>query len=131
LFQIHTALLAVPGCSAKRVLTLAFGRAFATYIYKETHPVKNRVLISNLPESATSEALLALFTELGYEIEDIDLGPNPNWRLPPGYAVVTLSPKADLREAIGRVDGHDFQGRSILVSGVRPLKWRYRSERVA
>jgi len=93
--------------------------------------MKNRVLIQNLPLSATSEALRALFTDLGHNVQEIELGPNDKWRLPPGYAVVTLSPDADFRAAIKDADGKDFEGHVLLATGVRPLKWRYRSERAA
>ena len=93
--------------------------------------MKNRLLVRNLPESATPQALRELFAGLGYEIQEIDFGPNERWRLPPGYAVVVLSRDADPQLAINDTDGKDFEGRALLVEGVKPLKWRYRSERAA
>src|SRR4051794_39887912 len=104
-----------------------FGRILAS----SNSAVKNRVLIRNLPSSATPEAICALFEVFGYGVESIDLGPNDQWRLPREYAVVTLSPDSDVRKAIREIDGKEFQGRTLVVNGVKPLKWRYRSERAA
>lgn len=93
--------------------------------------MKDRLLLRNLPANASAEAVRALFEEATYGVEAVDLGPNDQWRLPRGYALVTLSPGADVRKAIREVDGKEFQGRTLVVNGVKPLKWRYRSERIA
>jgi RNA recognition motif-containing protein len=93
--------------------------------------VKNRLLVRNLALSSTPEALSELFAGLGYVVMEIDFGPNEKWRLPCGYAVVTLSDDADYRKAIRDTDGKDVGGRAIVVDGVKPLKWRQRSERAA
>ena len=93
--------------------------------------MKNRLLISNLPASATADALRAFFADLGHLVEEIDLGPNEKWRLPRGYATVTLSHTHDARKAIHDTDGKEFDGRTLLVEGARPLKSRHRSERAA
>jgi RNA recognition motif-containing protein len=93
--------------------------------------VRNRILVRNLTFSATPEALRAFFIDLGYHVQEIDLGPNKKWRLPRGYAVVTLSYDIDLSVVIEHADGKDFQGRALIVDGMRPLSWRYRSERAA
>jgi len=94
-------------------------------------PMRNRVLVRNLPISATSETLRAFFNDLGFLIQDIDFGPNEKWRLPRGYAVVTLPHKVDPAQFIEHTDGKDFEGRVLIIDGMRPLRWRYRSERAA
>ena len=91
----------------------------------------SRVLVRNLPHSATPDALRAFFAGLGYGIQNIECGPNEKWRLPQGYAVVTLSHNVDPATFIEHTDGKDFQGRALIVDGMRPLRWRYRSERAA
>lgn len=93
--------------------------------------MKNRILVRNLPLLSTPEALSELFAGLGHVVREIDYGPNEKWRLPCGYAVVTLSDDADYRKAIRDTDGKDFGGRALVVDGVRPLKGRQRSERAA
>jgi hypothetical protein len=96
-------------------------------------PTRSRVLVRNLSPSTTSEALRAFFAGLGYGygIQDIECGPNEQWCLPQGYAVVTLSHNVDPATFIEQTDGKDFQGRALIVDGIRPLRWRYRSERAA
>jgi RNA recognition motif-containing protein len=93
--------------------------------------VKNRLLVRNLPFSVTPPEVRSFFTGLGHEVETIELGPNEKWRLPRGYAVVTLAHGMDPHKVMKETDGRDFEGRVISVDGVRPLKGRYRSERVA
>jgi hypothetical protein len=93
--------------------------------------MKNRLLVSNLPRSATPPALREFFTKRGYDVDEIDFGPKEKWRLPWGYAVVTLSPDTDPWQAIRDTDGKEFDSRILVVHGVRPLRWRRRSERVA
>jgi RNA recognition motif-containing protein len=93
--------------------------------------VKNRLLVRNLPLSATPETLSELFERLGHAVQEIDCGPNEKWRLPRGYAVVTLANDADYWKAIRDTDGMDFDGRALVVDGVKPLKGRQRSERAA
>jgi hypothetical protein len=80
---------------------------------------------------STPEELSELFAGLGYAVQAIDFGPNEKWRLPRGYAVVTLSDDMDFRKAIRDTDGKDFGGRTLVVDGVKPLSWRQRSERAA
>jgi hypothetical protein len=91
--------------------------------------VRNRLLIRNLPVSATPEQLQAFFGEMGYEIQEIAFGPSEKWRLPYGYAVVMLSPNADSSKAIEAAEGKNFQGRALIVDGMKPRRWRHRSER--
>ena len=93
--------------------------------------MKNRLLVRNLPPSVTVGELNAFFAGLGHAVEEIDLGPNEKWRLPRGYATVTLSHASDTRKAIHDTDGREFEGRTLLVEGARPLKSRHRSERAA
>lgn len=93
--------------------------------------VKNRLLVSNLPASATPDTLRAYFVGFGHPVREIDFGPNEKWRLPRGYAIVTLSHQDAIRKAIQDTDGGEFEGRALRVEGIKPLKSRYRSERVA
>jgi RNA recognition motif-containing protein len=93
--------------------------------------VESRLLVSNLPYSATPDALRNFFTELGYAVQEVDIGPKKNRRLPPGYALVTLARDVDPHKAIQDTDGREFQGRTLLVDGWKPFNWRHRSERAA
>jgi RNA recognition motif-containing protein len=93
--------------------------------------VKNRLLVSNLPFSATPDGVRAHFGARGHSVSDIDFGPNEKWRLPRGYAVVTLAHNDDVRNAVRDMDGSEFEGRALRVEGAKPLKWRVRSERAA
>jgi RNA recognition motif-containing protein len=92
--------------------------------------MSKKLVVGNLPRTATVEALRALFIRLGYPVQDIDLVVDDATPRLPALAYITLSPHADKREAINDVNGRLFEGHQLTADDVRLSEPRQRTDRV-
>lgn len=78
-----------------------------------------KMYVGNLPFSATSDDVKDLFSQYG-EVTDVHIPIDRETDRPRGFAFVTMSSKSEMAEAIEKLDGQDFQGRSVRVNEARP-----------
>lgn len=82
-----------------------------------------RLFVGSLPYTATDEQLHELFSQVGpvvsvHVITDRYTGQGK------GFAFVEMSTEADAQKAIDTLNGHDFNGRSLVVNEARPQEDR-------
>jgi RNA recognition motif-containing protein len=73
-----------------------------------------RIFVGNLPFSATSATLSALFAQHG-KVETIALITDRDTGSPRGFGFIDMSP-ADAARAIQNLNGQDFEGRALKVT---------------
>lgn len=73
----------------------------------------SKILVTNLPESATRESLHALFARHG-TVEEVTMLSDRDTGLPRGVAIVTMSAREAAR-AIQNLNGHDMDGHALCV----------------
>lgn len=78
-----------------------------------------RIYVGNLPYSATESEVSALFAEHGEVGETVLIMDRETGR-PKGFGFVEMRNENEAREAIGKLDGHDFGGRNLKVNEARP-----------
>ena len=81
------------------------------------------IYIGNLPLSATSEAIQALFNLYG-AVETVNLITHPSTGKPRGFGFVKMTSGAN--EAIAALHEKDFEGRTLTVSRAKPRDQRPR-----
>lgn len=86
-----------------------------------------RIYVGNLPWSVTKARLEQLFSSFG-EIEDALVIANKYTGRSRGFGFVTFKKNKDAEEAIGKMDGKEVEGRSLVVKEARPLEERKSEE---
>ena len=81
------------------------------------------IFVGNLPFSATEADLRSLFADYGditsaAVITDRDTGQSR------GFGFIELSDQALATDAIGKLNGHDWDGRQLTVNEARPRQAR-------
>ena len=81
------------------------------------------IFVGNLPFSATEADLRSLFADYGditsaAVITDRDTGQSR------GFGFIELSDQALAADAIGKLNGHDWDGRQLTVNEARPRQAR-------
>src|SRR5262245_19523051 len=79
-----------------------------------------RLFVGNLPFSATDESLMQMFQQAGQVefakiITDRDTGRNK------GFGFVEMSTEQEAADAITKLNGAEFEGRSVTVNEARPM----------
>jgi len=75
-----------------------------------------RLYVGNLSYDTTSEALRALFSELG-PVTDVHMVMDRDSGRPRGFAFVTMGTRTDAENAIRELDGRVVDGRPLRVNG--------------
>lgn len=75
----------------------------------------SKLFVAGLPDGITEDALRALFTEAGSQVEQLSLPRDRATGRPRGFAFVTLGSPEQAEQARGRLDGTLVDGRSITV----------------
>jgi RNA recognition motif-containing protein len=92
----------------------ALGEAPDPSAKPRSHSVPGRLFVGGLAHGVTEAQVRAKFEELGpvdeaFIVADRDTGESRN------FGFVTMSDRRDAAEAIRRLDGQDFEGRSLVV----------------
>ncbi|BCR91096.1 RNA-binding protein [Aspergillus chevalieri] len=74
-----------------------------------------RLYVGNMPYTAKSEDVEALFTAAKFSIERIDIAIDPFTGRNPSYCFVDLPTKELADRAMGQLDGHDMLGRPVKI----------------
>ncbi|KAJ6127601.1 hypothetical protein N7523_003213 [Penicillium sp. IBT 18751x] len=74
-----------------------------------------RLYVGNMPYTAKSEDVEALFTAAQYSVERIDIAIDPFTGRNPSYCFVDLQTKEEAERAMIELDGRDMQGRAVRV----------------
>lgn len=79
------------------------------------------LFVHSLPESATSESLITLFSQL-YPLKHATVVLDPITKISKGYGFVTFADYEDARRAQQTFDGALFEGRKIKVKAAEPRR---------
>ncbi|KAE8354112.1 hypothetical protein BDV28DRAFT_131747 [Aspergillus coremiiformis] len=74
-----------------------------------------RLYVGNMPYTAKSEDVQALFTAAEFPIERIDIAIDPFTGRNPSYCFVDLESKELAEKAMNELDGHDMLGRPVKI----------------
>ncbi len=78
-----------------------------------------KIYVGNLPFNTSSNDLQELFSAHG-EVEEATVVTDRETGRSRGFGFVKMTDDNASREAIGALDGHDFQGRQLKVNEARP-----------
>ncbi len=79
-----------------------------------------KLYIGNLPFSADDQALAELFTQFG-DVESSRIVTDRESGRSKGFGFVEMASETSANEAIQKLNGTDFSGRSINVSEAKPM----------
>ena len=85
--------------------------------------MSKRIYVGNLPFSATSDEVQALFEEYG-AVSEVHLVTDRETGRPRGFGFVEMSEDDAADEAISQLNNRDFQGRMLKVNEARPRENR-------
>lgn len=77
--------------------------------------MSNRLYVGNLPFHATEELISQRFTSIG-EVVSVNVVIDRESGRSRGFAFVDMATPEAAEEAISKLDGEDFEGRSLRVS---------------
>ncbi|KAF7716338.1 Uncharacterized protein PECH_000120 [Penicillium ucsense] len=89
-----------------------------TNTYRTTPPAISegrRLYVGNMPYTAKSEDVEALFSAAGFAIERVDIAVDPFTGRNPSYCFVDLKTKEDAERAMIELDGKEMQGRPVRI----------------
>ncbi len=87
-----------------------------------------RLFVGNLPYSATSAQLEEIFSQVG-KISSLNLITDKFSGQSKGFAFVEMSTDAESDEAIKKFNGHEIDGRKMVVNEARPQENRDNRDR--
>ncbi|KAI2788245.1 hypothetical protein POX_e06258 [Penicillium oxalicum] len=87
-----------------------------------------RLYVGNMPYTAKSEDVEALFTAAEFAIERVDIAVDPFTGRNPSYCFVDLKTKEDAERAMLELDGKEMQGRPVRI---KPGVAKSQTERAA
>ncbi|RJR14863.1 RNA-binding protein [Candidatus Microgenomates bacterium] len=82
-----------------------------------------RLFVGGLPYSTTNEQLQELFGQVG-AIESVNVITDRYTGQGKGFAFVEMANEADAKAAIEKLNGHNLEGRTIVVNEARPQEDR-------
>lgn len=85
--------------------------------------MSKRIYVGNLPFSATSTEVQALFEAFG-AVTEVHLVTDRQTGQPRGFGFVEMSDDEAAERAISELNNHDFQGRNLKVNEARPRENR-------
>ena len=86
----------------------------------ELHILKyNRLFVGSLPWSITSEDLKLLFTRIG-PVKDAVVISDKKTGKSKGYGFVEMESEDEVKAAIGKFNGYELKGRTIVVNAAEP-----------
>jgi len=81
------------------------------------------VYVANLPWRTTEDELANLFEAYG-PVVDVRVIQDPNTGRSRGYGFVELGAADSAQRAVASLNGHEFNGRRLVVSPARPKRGR-------
>jgi RNA recognition motif-containing protein len=85
--------------------------------------MSTNLYVGNLPYTVTESELIQLFSGFG-KVEGVRIINDSASGKPKGYAFITMAERPDADKAARRLNGKDFQGRTLKVSEARRKKDR-------
>ena len=85
--------------------------------------MSKRLFIGNLPYSATTQQIMDLFAAIGKVIEANVITDKFTGRSK-GFAFVEMEVDAEADQAVAKLNGHEMDGRQIIVNEARPREER-------
>lgn len=82
-----------------------------------------RLFVGRLPYEATNTQLEELFSQAG-KVESVNVITDRLTGQGKGFAFVEMATEAEAQDAIKKLNGHNFSGRSIVVNEARPQEDR-------
>lgn len=79
-----------------------------------------KLYVGNLPYSATDDVLFDTFSQCG-KVESVKIITDRDTGRSKGFGFVEMSSDAEATEAIQKLNGADYEGRSMTVSEARPM----------
>jgi RNA recognition motif-containing protein len=79
--------------------------------------------VGNLPYTVSESELVKLFSGFG-KVDGVRIISDSATGKPKGYAFITMAERSDADKAVRRLNGKDFQGRTLKVSEARRKKER-------
>jgi RNA recognition motif-containing protein len=79
--------------------------------------------VGNLPYTVSESELVKLFSGFG-KVDGVRIISDSATGKPKGYAFITMAVRSDADKAVRRLNGKDFQGRTLKVSEARRKKER-------
>ena len=88
--------------------------------------MSKKLYVGNLPFSMDDDALKALFTDGGWDTEEVVVISDRDTGRSRGFGFVTLANDDDASEAIAQLNERDIDGRNIVVNEARERQDRGR-----
>lgn len=79
-----------------------------------------KLYVGNLPFSATEQVLTEAFTQCG-KVESVKIITDRDTGRSKGFAFIEMSSDAEAEAAISKLNGADYEGRSMTVNEARPM----------
>lgn len=94
----------------------------------ETAPVSGKnmakkLFVGNIPYSSSEEDLKKLFGEVG-QVESANIITDRNTGRSKGFGFVEMTTDEEAEKAIKKFNGHELEGRALVVNEARPMKPR-------
>lgn len=86
--------------------------------------MNKKLFVGSLPYTTTSEELKSLFAQAGTVAEAVVISDKFSGRSR-GFGFVEMSTDEEAKAAIEKFNGHDMEGRKIVVNEARPPKARF------
>ena len=85
--------------------------------------MSTNLYVGNLPYTVSESELVKLFSSFG-RVEGVRIINDSASGRPKGYAFITMAEQSDADKAVRRLNGKDYQGRTLKVSEARRKKER-------
>ncbi|WP_395753626.1 RNA recognition motif domain-containing protein [Prosthecobacter sp.] len=85
--------------------------------------MNTKMYVGNLPFSATTDDVSALFSEYG-TVTDVHLPMDRDSGRPRGFAFVTMDTTDAMNAAMNALNGQDYGGRNLAINEARPKEER-------
>jgi RNA recognition motif-containing protein len=85
--------------------------------------MSTNLYVGNLPYTVSESELVKLFSSFG-RVEGVRMINDSASGRPKGYAFITMAERSDADKAVRRLNGKDYQGRTLKVSEARHKKDR-------
>lgn len=85
-------------------------------VAKEIFSMPKKLYVGNLPYNTSDEELRKIFTNNGFECDEVTVIIDRDTGRSRGFGFVTLANDADVEEAISQINGFDMGGRNLKVN---------------
>lgn len=88
-----------------------------------------KLYVGNLPHSATTNTLNEFVTQAGFQVASAMVVTDKMSGQSRGFGFVELVNNAEMQQAIGSLNGRDFDGRPLTVNEARPQRTGFSDQR--